>query len=52
MPQQPVTPNYANYPGMVPNGYVSMPNYVNVSSTPPLMQTALSPSRGTWSIQP
>ena len=30
--QQPVNNGFGNYPGMVPNGYVSMPNYVNMTS--------------------
>lgn len=47
--QQPVTPNFGNYPGMVPNaGYVGMPNNVNLGCTPLPTQTATCPSRATW----
>jgi hypothetical protein len=52
MPQQPVNTGFGSYPNMLPNGYVSMPNYLNVNSTSHPTQTATCPSRDTWSIPP
>ena len=50
--QQPVNTGFGNYPGMVSNGFVGMPSYVNMASNSSPIQTDMSLSKDTWSIRP